>query len=59
MGADKNSSQRTRLMSQSQSSRLRNIEELLTFGTILGSPSGSTNQGTKANQTTPNQTGSP
>jgi hypothetical protein len=28
------------------------IEELLTLGTILGSPSGSTNQGTKVNRTT-------
>jgi hypothetical protein len=35
------------------------IEELLTLGTILGSPSGSTKQGTKANQTTPTQIGSP
>jgi hypothetical protein len=35
------------------------IKELVTLGTILGSRSGSTNQWTKANRTTPNQTGSP
>jgi hypothetical protein len=35
------------------------IEELLTLGTILGSPSGSTNQGTNANWTIPNQNESP
>jgi hypothetical protein len=33
------------------------IKELLTLETILGSPSGSTNQGNKANRTTSNQTG--
>jgi hypothetical protein len=35
------------------------IEELLTLGAILGSPSGSPNQGIKTNRTTPNQTGLP